>query len=117
MKKTKIIRIRDLNHLRDQKLLLEEKIEEKEEKLKGEFSGFVNFIKSGDIVKIILGGSQLKADLLIHILPLILKYKSEIVNSELVKLIKQKINKKQIAIMSIIGAGLRLVGYKYFKKD
>lgn len=117
MKKSKIIRIRDINHLRDQKLLLEEKLDIKEEELGMKLNGFKNFIQSGDIIKSLWGGSELKSDLLIHVVPLILKYKGELVKSEHFQRLKQKLNSKQLTIISVVTAGLGFFGYKYFKKN
>ena len=101
--------IETLEDLHYEKKLLREEIEESEDRLEAKFQQLRSSVSVESILQLIIGEKQgIKADVITHLVPFILKYRGEILQSRAFGYIK-RIPKKYLVFIALGGLVAHLV--------
>lgn len=109
MKKRKIVRIRNIEHLRYQKIRLEEEAQNLEYRIDARQKQIGQTLNPGTIINEVFGVPDSHSDIINHLLPLAVKYREFIATGI------KKSNKKWL-FLAASGAGVGYLGINLYKK-
>lgn len=112
-------RIQTLDDLKYEKFLLKEELESKEEVIEEKARMLKNSYSSSQVITEVFDMKNgLKTDLITYVLPLFLKYRKEIAQSQIWKATKDRMKKspnRKLTLISIAALGVGLVVRKFLK--
>ncbi len=109
MKKRKIVRIRNIEHLRYQKIRLEEEAQNLEYRIDARQKQIGQTLNPGTIINEVFGVPDSHSDIINHLLPLAVKYREFIATGI------KKSNKKWV-FLAASGAGIGYLGMNLYRK-
>ena len=115
MNKKILNRIRTLEDLRDEKFFLRKKIAKRRKKIEKRFVFLKEEASASRIFSETVGSTGGYAELIPIVLPLLLKFKENIINSKFVQNLKT-IPRKRIFLYSLLGLGTAVSGVFLYRK-